>query len=452
MAVESKMKPNHVFGELRLPPDVERMLGAEIRETPRWADMQNRGGLMALARGDLTAAREHFDAALGINPRYAWAAVNRALVLGLAGHPAEAAAALAAVTEPEPGVKGYAAGVLALLAGDGDGGTGSLAGLPQELAARADFRRLRAALIWVRNRDEGEVAWDQVRHHFASLPADWSRPWSGEDLNVSTFVPGLYQLYLDGSSLQGRLGRWEGAETLAALSRLHWADEAAFLNQRGFLATVAGRDEKARGLHEEAARVAPEKPYAHIALAYLWSAAGNMEQAHRSLANALARAPRYADLLYQMGLLQLARDEADEALASFQAALEVNPEYTMARLQEAEVLFTGERWAEACSSYQLVLATGLESWEIRLHYGQSLQEQGDLDGALRACRDAVDLAPAEPGVLYHLGRIHRLRGEAAEAEAVWREFLELDGDPGQRAEVERTLDAESGGRSRRRGR
>lgn len=451
MAVESTMKPNHVFGELRLPPDVERMLGAEIQETPRWADMQNRGGLMALARGDLTGALERFDAALGINPRYAWAAVNRALVLGLAKQPTEAAAALADAAEPEPGVMGYVAAVLALLAGDGDGET-ALAGLPSELAARADFRRLRAALLWIRDRDEGEAAWDQVRHHFASLPEDWSRPWNGEDLHVSTFVPGLGRLYLDGSSLQGRLGRWEAAETLASLSRLHWADEAVYLNQRGFLATVAGRDEKARGLHEEAARVAPERPDAHIALAYLWSAAGDMQRAYRSLSSALARAPRYADLLYQMGLLQLARDEADEALASFRAALEVNPEYTMARLQEAEVLFTRERWAEACSSYQRVLATGLESWEIRLHYGQALQEMGDLDGALRACRDAVDLAPAEPGVLYHLGRIHRLRGEGAEAEAAWREFLELDGDPDQRAEVERTLDAEYGDRSQRRGR
>jgi len=435
------MNSRHIFGELRLSPDIVRMLSAEAREHPRWADVQNRAGLMALARGDLEAALERFEVALEINPRYAWAGINRALTLGLSGKGPEAAAALAEAQEPERGVLTYAAAALALFAGDAAAGEAALHPLAADQATRPDVRRLQAALMRLRAPQEAEAAWNRMRHHFASLPADWSQPWDGERCSSPSFVPGLHQLYLEGSSLEGRLGRWEAAESMASLARLHWADEAVYLNQRGFLATLAGRDEKACKLHEEAARIAPDEPRAHIALAYLWSASGDLERAYRALVNALARAPRYADLLYQMGLLHLARDGAKEALASFRGALEINPDYIMARLQEAEVLFGLQRWTEARVSYDRVLASGLESWEIRLNHAQTLVRVGDLEAALDACGEARRLAPREPRVLYHLGRIHRLRGEQEKAWEAWGEFLKLDGEPDCRAEVEQALNA-----------
>jgi len=442
MAVETEMNSKHAFSELRLSPDIVRMLSAEAREHPRWADVQNRAGLLALARGELEGALDRFEAALAINPRYAWAGINRALTLAVSGRGAEAADALDGSAEPGRGVRTYTTAVLALFAGDAAAGEAALDDLPPDLATRPDVRRLLAALIRLRAPSEADALWQRTRHHFASLPAEWSAPWTGKRLSTPTFMPGLHQLYLEGSSLEGRLSRWEAAESMASLARLHWADEAIYLNQRGFLATLAGREDKARKLHAEAARIAPDEPRAHIALAYLWSAEGDLEQAYRSLVNALARAPRYADLLYQMGLLHLARGSAKEALASFRGALEINPDYTMARLQEAEALFGQQRWNEARASYENVLASGLESWEIRLHYALTLVRLGDLDAAAEAGEEARRLAPREPRVLYHLGRIYRLRGDQEQAWTAWTTFLELDGGSERRTEVERALSNE----------
>jgi len=332
---------------------------------------------------------------------------------------------------------------LALFAGDLPGGEAALAALPSDLATRPDVQRLAAALVTLRSPEEGETAWKRVVHHFASLPPEWSRPWDDRGLRAVTFVPGMHQLYLEASGLEGRLGRWEAADAMASLARLQWADEAVYLNQRGFLASLAGRDEKAVKLHEEAARIAPDEPSAHIALAYLRSAAGDLDQAYGSLVNALARAPHYADLNYQMGLLHLAHESVKDALGSFRTALEINPDYAVARLQEAEALFALHRWAEAAAAYDRVLDSGLESWEIRLNHAQTLVRQGDLDGALESCRRAQSLAPGEPKVFYHLGRIHRLRGERESAEAAWTEFLTLDGESDCRAEVERALSADA---------
>jgi len=65
------MKSPYSFSELCLSPEVVRILDAEIREHPRWADVRNRAGLMALARGELDRALEHFENSLEINPDYA---------------------------------------------------------------------------------------------------------------------------------------------------------------------------------------------------------------------------------------------------------------------------------------------------------------------------------------------------------------------------------------------
>jgi tetratricopeptide (TPR) repeat protein len=154
---------------------------------------------------------------------------------------------------------------------------------------------------------------------------------------------------------------------------------------------------------------------------------------------ALERAPRYADLHYQMGLLLGACGRDDDALLSFRRALEINPGYTSARLSEAGVLFALEQWQAARDAYDQVLAAGLVSSDIHLHVGQIEDKLGNPERAAAAYREALRLNPREAEAYYLIGDLHRRRGDREAARKAWRTFLKLSHDPKRAVEVEGLL-------------
>lgn len=70
-------------------------------------------------------------------------------------------------------------------------------------------------------------------------------------------------------------------------------------------------------------------------IARLAEAAGDLESAERALERALAIAPTYADLHFQLACLLLRRQRRPEARKSLDVALEINPRYVAARVELA---------------------------------------------------------------------------------------------------------------------
>jgi len=407
-------------------PTLLPLLEEEARRHPDWADVQNRCGLAHLAAGNLDAALVAFQRALDRNPGYGWAALNRACTLALLERPAEAREALAQAPEAAPGSRGRVKDFLTLL---GTHPPAPLDPRPSE-GERLDVLRLRAALARIAGREtESEQLWQRAQTCLPAglLPADAS-PWGSEGDpkgRALTFLPGLHELYLAQSTIEARLRRRESAERSAGFSHLLWSEEGTYLCQLGEIASVLGDDDEAFARYEAAARSAPGDPRPHAALAFLWSAAGEVEPAREALREALRNAPRYADLHYQLALVECARADLEGALASLEEALRINPRYAVARLESAHVLCILERWEEARAATLHVRKEGVASADIALQLGRIELALGHPDAAEAAWKEALELAPADGAVLRELGRLFRSQGRRAEAKEIWKELLDV---------------------------
>ena len=391
--MENSMNPPPIptaFPEIS--SEVAELLRSDAQEHPSWPDMQNRWGLLLLRSGNHAEARAVFARCLEINPRYGWAVLNHIQALALEGDVETARRLLTDAPEAAPGTRSAVHGFLDLCDPDSSPGD-PLAGLPGNLLARPDFQRLRAALE--------------------------SRDRPPPDLRL--FVPGLHQLFREAGIWEARLGNLDRAVELAGSMLSVWHDLGVYWSQRGFFASLQGKDEESLHAYQEAARIAPESPEALIAIAYYWSALGEAEHAHAALSEALRRAPRFADLHYQMGLLQSSRGETQTALA-------LNPNYTVARLQEAEALSALELWVQAREAYVRVLDAGLQSTDLFLRLGQVEEHLDRPARAEEAYRAALRLNPHEPLGHYRLGRLHRDRGDREKAKRAWRRYLVLAGE------------------------
>ncbi len=424
-----------IFG-LPVDADVLRLVEEESERHPHWPDVQNRWGLVLLLRGRFTEAEQVFGRCLDLNPRYAWAALNLAQCLALAGKYERALAVWKQAGEPERGARDYVAAFLDLLESRAEAGRARLDGLPDDLRERPDFLRLRATLLRESRPEEAESL---LQRALEDPDVGGTGIDDAGDAWPFGYVAGLWQLWIEVSSLEARLGRMDAAEAYAHRAFRHWSDRGTLFHQRGMVASLAGNDEQAVALYEEAARMAPDTPRPLISLAYHWSAMGELERAREALAQALQRAPRFADLHHQMGLLERARGSFQDALHEFQVALEINPRYTLARLDVAAALFDLHRWKEARAVYRECVAGGIRSSDIYLQVGEAEEHLGNLEEAESSYREALRLNPGEVEAHYLLGRLYRTWGDAEKARLSWSKFLELTGDDTRAAEVKTLL-------------
>lgn len=405
-----------------------------------WADFQNRWGALLVLERRLPEALTVFDRCLEINPDYTWARVNRLQTRALTGDGKGARADLEACSDLPERLRSHVHCFLALLEHDVDAGDRHLAAVEDPARSTPDWLRLSAALAHLRNPATAETVWKRAEKDIPGVTDIDIAPWdTSGNLRDTSFVFGLHQLFMELSSAEARRGSPERAETLAALGWVLWSDRSTYLNQRGFLAGVRGEDDAAVRLFLEAAVADTEDSRPHIALAYHYSAMDDRERAREALQNALHRAPRYADLQYQMGLLHRADNRFVDALDSLDRALDINPNYTVARMEKAEVLFQQKRWEEALTEYRQVLESGLESSDIHVRIGQLELKAGRIDLAADAFGRAGEIHEDEPLVHYFMGKIHQLRGERQEAKECWSRFLSLEVDPEMRLEIESAL-------------
>lgn len=127
-----------------------------------------------------------------------------------------------------------------------------------------------------------------------------------------------------------------------------------------------------------------------------------------------------------LGILRLRSGDPDAAEADYRTALRLDPGFTPARFNLANLLNLLERNAEAES----VLRAGIERTpdEGELHYslGLLMAEEQRLEEAAVRLRRAADLLPARSRVRYNYGLVLQQLGRLDEAEAALQEANTLD--------------------------
>lgn len=116
-------------------------------------------------------------------------------------------------------------------------------------------------------------------------------------------------------------------------------------------------------------------------------------------------------LLYQQGQHLLEAKDFNAAIASFDQALSLQPNYEAAWIGRATALLTAgepEAAIENCNRALEITPNDAQAWSLR---GQALHRQKRYDEAASSCDRALDLDPENPHAwktlseaLYHLGR------------------------------------------------
>jgi tetratricopeptide (TPR) repeat protein len=172
--------------------------------------------------------------------------------------------------------------------------------------------------------------------------------------------------------------------------------------------------------------------------------AGNVSAADRAFTRALRDAPSSPPVLAALGYVALARNDADRAVARFDAARKADTAFAPALAGRGEALLQLNRPAEALESFEAALAadpalplsTRIATLRFRV-IDDSIAEArrqaaaGDFEAARRSYEAALEVSPDSAVLFRELAAVERKAGRAVEADAHLGRAIELD--PSDRA-------------------
>jgi len=248
----------------------------------------------------------------------------------------------------------------------------------------------------------------------------------------------VYQSRHEGSDIPGAIAAYTEAIRLDPNYALAFAGRAFALTEYTTeVATgTAIREgfEKAEADARRAIALAPELAEAHLALAFV-SEVGDLDfaRAREEHELALALAPGNSEVLRESGRFSALMGHFDEAIATLQRAVVLDPLARSSHLALGRALYLARRYAEAATAFGKVI--GLDP-VFKTAYGEkglALYGLADLQSAREACESQRDDWGSRDclAVVYDkLGRQADARAELARIKAYWG-----DAAPYQYAEI-----------------
>jgi Flp pilus assembly protein TadD len=145
----------------------------------------------------------------------------------------------------------------------------------------------------------------------------------------------------------------------------------------------------------------------------------------------LANTSNNAIAHYNFGMTILPKGRVDEALAHFQKAVEIDPNYARAHVSLGAALFQKGRVDEAIAHFQKALTMKITPDPSAVYYdlGIALLQQGRVDEAIAHFQRAVDIRPSDVEFRNVLGYTLFQKGRMDEAIAQYQAILKIR--PGQ---------------------
>ena len=142
---------------------------------------------------------------------------------------------------------------------------------------------------------------------------------------------------------------------------------------------------------------------------------GNLDKASVEFRNALQIEPRDARACYENGQVQERRGDVRQALGSYLAAIELNPDYTPARAAAGRVWIFGGMAARAMTVIEPGLKRHPDDPQLLAVRGAARAQLKDMSGALADAERAVKFAPNDESAVALLAALYRQQGDTARA-------------------------------------
>jgi tetratricopeptide (TPR) repeat protein len=120
--------------------------------------------------------------------------------------------------------------------------------------------------------------------------------------------------------------------------------------------------------------------------------------------------------------------QVDEAIAHFQKALQIKPDYALAHNNLGYALFQKGNVDEAISQYQTALQITPDSAEVHINLGNALFQKGSVDEAISQYQTALQITPDDAKAWYNLGNALLQKGGVDEAISQYQKALQIRPD------------------------
>ena len=137
---------------------------------------------------------------------------------------------------------------------------------------------------------------------------------------------------------------------------------------------------------------------------------------------------RSAEEYFNIGNWYSDREQHFKAIAYYKAALNKNPEYTVALINMGTSFKAVERYEEAIESYRKAIDLGTKENFVFLNLGNALLEAGKLREATIAFRTFIELEPYDPAGYSRLGYSLYTLKDYAEAASTFEKLTVLEKD------------------------
>ncbi len=198
--------------------------------------------------------------------------------------------------------------------------------------------------------------------------------------------------------------------------------------KKGFAAHQAGRLVEARQHYEKALEQEPQNGEVLYLLGIVCMAAQQIDRAIALLERCLKIKPAFAIAYNSLGNAFQSRKEFDRAIVAYRRALECEPPCLEAYCNLGAVLKTQNKISEAVAVYREALAIKPDYVEALCNLGAALKAQNKIDAAIAAYQRALEIKPDLAEAHNNLGNALRIQNKLDEAIAACQQALKIKPD------------------------
>jgi tetratricopeptide (TPR) repeat protein len=191
---------------------------------------------------------------------------------------------------------------------------------------------------------------------------------------------------------------------------IRWQGRAYSLAEAGALAAKeyqAGNLETVAEIYRLMLAKVPRAAELHNNLGAILQLRERYDEALACYDKAVTLKPDYANAFYNRGFVLRKLNRVEDALASYEKAIALNPNHTEAHNNRGALLQWLRRYNEARASYDKAIALNLNHVEAHNNRGTTLMSLGDVAGAEKMFQRAVELKPDFAEALFNLSSIRK---------------------------------------------